>query len=168
VYRWVDHTAEVELAIEAGGEREVFAEALSALAELLGVDDRARGDAGAGGADDAGARDRAGGGSGDRAGGGGNGDGADGREDQRREVCAQAPDRPALLAAWLEELVFLAETEGFVATRIVDLALTADRVDATVAGFVGNPPPLVKAITYHRLRFDRHGSGYIAGVVLDV
>ncbi len=141
----MDHTAEVELAIEAGGEREVFAEALSALAELLGIDDRAGGDAGAGGADHAGAR-----------------------EDQRREVCAQAPDRPALLAAWLEELVFLAETEGFVATRIVDLALTADRVDATVAGFVGNPPPLVKAITYHRLRFDRHGSGYIAGVVLDV
>jgi SHS2 domain-containing protein len=131
VYRWVDHTAEVELAIEADGEREVFAEALSALAELHG--------AGAGAGDD-----------------------------QWREVSAQAADRPALLASWLEELLFLAETQGFVATRIVELALTAGRVDATVAGFIGRPPPLVKAITYHCLRFEREGSGYIAGVVLDV
>jgi SHS2 domain-containing protein len=129
MYRWVDHTAEVELAIEAGSERQVFADALTALAELHGAGDR---------------------------------------EGQRREVRAHAPDRPALLAAWLEELVFLAEIEGFVASRIMELALTADRVDATVAGFIGNPPPLVKAVTYHRLRFDRHGSGYIAGVVLDV
>jgi SHS2 domain-containing protein len=129
VYRWVDHTAEVELAIEAGAEREVFADALTALGELLGIDD---------------------------------GDG------QQRRVCVQAPDRPALLAAWLEELVFLAETEGFVATRLVQLALIGDRLDATVAGFIGSPLPLVKAVTYHRLRFDRDGSGYVAGVVLDV
>ncbi len=129
----MDHTAEVELAIEADGEREVFAEALTALAELHGAD--------AGDRDD---------------------------DDQWRKLSAQAPDRPALLAAWLEELLFLAETEGFVATRIVELALTVDHVDATVAGFIGRPPPLVKAVTYHRLRFDRAESGYTAGVVLDV
>jgi SHS2 domain-containing protein len=129
VYRWMDHTAEVELAIEAGDEREVFADALTALRELL--------------------------------------DGGDG-DDQRREVHAQARDRPALLAGWLEELVFLAETEGFVAARIVELTVTDDRVDAIVAGFIGNPPPLVKAVTYHRLRFDPQGSGFTAGVVLDV
>jgi SHS2 domain-containing protein len=36
VFRWVEHTGELELAIEAPSEREVFEEALAALGELLG------------------------------------------------------------------------------------------------------------------------------------
>jgi SHS2 domain-containing protein len=40
VYRWVDHTSEVELEIEAVSEREVFEEALRALGELLADDPR--------------------------------------------------------------------------------------------------------------------------------
>jgi SHS2 domain-containing protein len=35
MYRWVDHTAELELHLEASTEREVFEEALAALGELL-------------------------------------------------------------------------------------------------------------------------------------
>jgi SHS2 domain-containing protein len=35
VYRWVDHTSEVELEVEAASEPEVFEEALRALGELL-------------------------------------------------------------------------------------------------------------------------------------
>jgi SHS2 domain-containing protein len=35
-YRWAEHTAEVELEIEAPAEEAVFTEALHALAELLG------------------------------------------------------------------------------------------------------------------------------------
>jgi SHS2 domain-containing protein len=35
VYRWVDHTAELELELEADREQEIFAEALAALSELL-------------------------------------------------------------------------------------------------------------------------------------
>jgi SHS2 domain-containing protein len=129
-YRWVDHTAEVEVEIEAGSEREVFEDALRALAELLGV-------AGGSGA-------------------------------TVREVVADAADRPALLAAWLEELVFLAESEGFVATRVVSLSLPGGRLRAAVAGVLDEPPPLVKAITYHRLAFEPSGGGYVARVVLDV
>jgi SHS2 domain-containing protein len=36
VFRWVDHTSELELEIEAPSEEEVFADALAAFAELLG------------------------------------------------------------------------------------------------------------------------------------
>jgi SHS2 domain-containing protein len=36
VYRWVDHTAEVEVRIEAPTEAAVFADALAAFAELVG------------------------------------------------------------------------------------------------------------------------------------
>jgi SHS2 domain-containing protein len=129
VYRWVDHTAEVELEIAAGSEREVFADALDALGELLGA----------------------------------TGDG-----DERRAVEVRANDRPALLAAWLEELVFLAETEGFEALGLESLELHGEALRATVRGRRGDPPPLVKAVTYHRLAFAPAGSGYSARVVLDV
>ena len=38
MYRWADHTAELELQIEAESEADVFADALVALAELLEED----------------------------------------------------------------------------------------------------------------------------------
>jgi len=133
VYRWVDHTAEVELAIEAASERDVFADALAALAELLGV---------AGGV---------------------------ARATARRSVSVRAGDRPALLAAWLEELVFLAESQGFVATRLMSLELDDDSgLRTAVAGVIDDPAPIVKAVTYHRLTFEPGPDGYTASVVLDV
>jgi SHS2 domain-containing protein len=130
VYRWVDHTAEVELAIEAETERDVFADALAALAELLGFA------------------------------------GSEGGEELT--LTATAPDRPALLAAWLEELVLLAESHGYVATRLHTLELADAALTAVVSGLFGEPPPLVKAVTYHGLTFERSGSRYVATVVLDV
>jgi SHS2 domain-containing protein len=130
MYRWVDHTAEVELEIEAASEQEVLEEALRALAELLGVEEPSGPD--------------------------------------KRSLTLTAADRPALLATWIEELAFLAESEGFVATEIVKLELQADGLSATVAGLLGEPPPLVKAVTYHRLAFERSGAGYVARVILDV
>jgi SHS2 domain-containing protein len=135
VYRWVDHTAEVELEIEAVGEREVLEEALRALAELLGFGET--GPAAAGAA-------------------------------ATRTVAVDAADRPALLAAWIDELVFLAESEGFVATRVTELDLGEGEMRATVAGLLDEPPPLVKAVTYHRLMFEPSGERYVARVILDV
>ena len=134
-YRWVDHTAEVELEIEGASERAVLEEALRALAELLGVEPETPSGAPA---------------------------------SIQQEVTAEAPDRPTLLAAWIEELAFLAESEGFVATRIVDLDLDGGSLRATVDGVLDDPPPLVKAVTYHRLTFEPRGDGYVARVVLDV
>ncbi len=51
---------------------------------------------------------------------------------------------------------------------MVDLDLARDGLRATVAGVLDEPPPLVKAVTYHRLAFERRGEGYVARVVLDV
>ena len=87
---------------------------------------------------------------------------------ETRTLAVAASDRPALLAAWLEELVFLAESEGFIATRLEQLSLARDSLHATVAGELGDPPPLVKAVTYHRLLFEPAADGYVARVVLDV
>ena len=130
VYRWIDHTAELELALEAPSEAAIFADSLAALGQLLGEDP--------------------------------------GGETARHEINVSAPDQPALLVEWLSELVFLAETEAFVPVRVERIALAADSLSATVAGRRGNPPHLVKAVTYHRLDFRRDGEIWKATVVLDV
>jgi SHS2 domain-containing protein len=83
-------------------------------------------------------------------------------------VTAAGDDRAALFAAWLEELVFVAETEGFVPEAVEDLVLEPGRVRARIAGRRGSPPHLVKAVTYHRLAFEPVDGGWRAAAVLDV
>ena len=130
-YGWTEHVGELELWVEAADEPGVFAEALRALADVLG-------------------------------------DGAVDGEREWRDVVAAGADRAVLLAAWLEELNFLAETEGFVPETAEQLALEPGRVRARVGGRLGAPPHLVKAVTYHRLAFERAGDGWRAVAVLDV
>jgi SHS2 domain-containing protein len=132
----VDHTAELELEIEAVSEREVFEEALAALGGLLA----------------------------ERAG----GDEETDREAARHEVSARAPDRATLLAEWLSELAYLAESEGFVPTRTERLELTDDALEATVVGRLASPPHLVKAVTYHRLGIWEEDETWRARVIFDV
>jgi SHS2 domain-containing protein len=132
----VDHTAELELELEAASERGVFEEALAALGGLLA----------------------------ERA----------GREEEpdtepaRHRVSASAPDRATLLAEWLSELAYLAESEGFVPTRAERLELTDDALEATVVGRRASPPHLVKAVTYHRLAIWEEDETWRARVIFDV
>ena len=131
MYRWIDHTAEVELVVEAESEAAVYGEALTAVAELLGRPD------------------------------------PDGPP-VRRAIELAERDRPALLAAWLEELVFMSEAHGLICARLVDIELADGAVRAAVEARPGAALHLVKAITYHRLRFERTEDRWIAGAVLDV
>jgi SHS2 domain-containing protein len=157
VYRWVEHTAELELAIEAGSERQVLEEALVALGELLTTPPETQGGYPTppetqgsyptppetqGSYPDS--------------------------SPESRHVAVAASDRPALLAGWLEELVFLAESEGFVPTAVHSLELREDGLEASVTGVIDDPPPLVKAVTYHRLTFEATPEGFAGRVVLDV
>jgi SHS2 domain-containing protein len=130
MYRWVDHTAELELQIEAASEEDVFIEALEAFAELV-RDDVADGSA-------------------------------------RHGVKLSASDRATLLAEWLGELVFLAETDDFVPERVAELKLAGNELTATVEGRRGSPPHLVKAVTYHGLTMEHDGDVWKARLVLDV
>ena len=130
MYRWVDHTAELELDLSARSEEALFAEALAASAELVGDED-------------------------------------DG-EPARYEVTATAADRAALLAAWLEELVFLAETEEFVPERVAEIELAHGTLRAAVEGRRATPRHLVKSVTYHGLELRRDATEWVARVVLDV
>jgi SHS2 domain-containing protein len=130
VYRWVEHTAELGLEIEARTEAEVFEEALAALRELIG-------DEGSG-------------------------------PESSHPVELSAPDRPALLAAWIEELVFIAERHDVVPERVEDFRLQDEALSATVRARAGPVRHLVKAVTYHELTFERSGDGWRAYAVLDV
>lgn len=84
------------------------------------------------------------------------------------DVAAAGGDRARLLAAWLEELAFLAESQGLVPVEAHDLVLEPTAVRARVVARRGSPPHLVKAVTYHRLAFERSGDRWCAVVVLDV
>jgi protein archease len=130
VYRWVDHTAELELHIEAATPEQVFEEALAAFAELVR-----------------------------------NGDEGD---PAAHDLWLTAPDRAALLARWLEELIFLAETEQFVPQRVASLDVGSQELRARVEGVLGSPRPLVKAVTYHGLDFARRKGSWRGRLVLDV
>ena len=130
MYRWVEHTAELELHVEASTEEAVFEEGFAAMRELLAadVDEPA----------------------------------------PPREVALEARDRPALFADWLAELAFLAESEKMVPERLASLELEGASLRAVVEGSRGEPPPLVKAATYHRLTLEPADGGYRATVILDV
>jgi SHS2 domain-containing protein len=88
-------------------------------------------------------------------------------EPARHELVLEAPDRGALLVALLEELIFLADTEGFVPDRTA-LRVEGHRLAAVIEGRRTRIDPIVKAATYHGLRFDRNGECWDARVVFDV
>jgi len=129
-YRWVEHTAELEMEIEAPTEEGVFVDALLALAELLGDDGRGA--------------------------------------CVLREIAIRGRERAALLVGWLDELVYIAETEDLVPEDTVRIELSDGDLVATVHCRRGSPRHLIKAATYHRLVFEPSGHGFRATVVLDV
>jgi SHS2 domain-containing protein len=96
------------------------------------------------------------------------------REHRRGEpvthpVSLSASDLPSLLVEWLEELVYLAENDGFVPERVLKMDLSGSAVAAVVAGQRTTPQALVKGVTYHRLEFEQDDEGvWHARVILDV
>lgn len=132
MHRWIEHTSEVELLVEAESKEAVFAEAALALGELL--TDESDADNGI----------------------------------VRRELSVRARDLPALLATWLEELVFIAETQGLVPERVVEVDVDAGEARGVIEGRRSLPQTLVKAITYHRLEMRPIETGWRGRVVFDV
>lgn len=90
-----------------------------------------------------------------------------GGEPSSHDVLLTGADPAALLVELLQELVFLADTEGFVPDT-ADLVLADGRLEGTVTGRRTRVRDLVKAATYAGLRFERGGAGWRARVVLDV
>lgn len=84
-------------------------------------------------------------------------------------IVLDAPDRGALLVDWLNELLFLAERNRWIPSRIEVHEATDTHLRATAHGTVlERAPSLVKAATWHRLRFEPFNGGFQAEVLLDV
>ena len=129
MHEWREHTAEVELVIEAASPEEVFREAADAFGRYVELD--------AGG------------------------------ELACRTVEVSGRDRATQLVALIEELIYLADTDGFVAD---DTAVTLSETDLRVelTGRTTSVQPIVKAATYHDLQFQRTDGCWEARVILDV
>jgi SHS2 domain-containing protein len=126
--RFVDHTSELELELEAESAEGVLSEALEAFGELAG--------SGTG-------------------------------EIVERDVELEASDLPALLATWLDELLYLADSERLL-PESAELTVFGTRLSGRVRLREGEARPLVKAVTLHRLRFRPENGVWRGRVVLDV
>lgn len=88
---------------------------------------------------------------------------------EARIVEVRAHDREALLVDWLNEILFLAETELWVPTEVEVLDVSDTRLRASLRGArVPEAPSLVKAATLHGVRTQADGDGLRVEVVLDV
>jgi SHS2 domain-containing protein len=89
--------------------------------------------------------------------------------EQVYEIVLDAADRAALLIDWLNELLFLAERDRWLPSRIDLHEATETHLRATVRGsLLRRAPSLVKAATWHGLRFDTRDGGFEAEVLLDI
>ena len=132
-HRWVDHTAEVQLQVEADSLAGLLAEAGRALGALLlrGHEAEPSGEA--------------------------------------RTIEVSSVDREALLVDWLNEIVFLAEVERWVAVDFDVSEASETHLKASARGVaVDEPPALVKAATFHGLAVEEREGGLQAEVIFDV
>ena len=93
------------------------------------------------------------------------------------EVCAQAETATDLLLHWLEELVFLFDTRGFLAKpKKLTISKTSGgelRLDANLEGeeidLSRHPIRVqVKAVTYHQLEVRRDAERWLGRVIFDI
>jgi SHS2 domain-containing protein len=132
-HRWLDHTSEVQLEVEAESPAELAAEAGRALGLLMlrGAPAAVSGPA------------------------------------RRLEV--SAVDRDALMVNWLNEILFVAETERWVPVELEVEEASPERLRAVARGVpVAEPPSSVKAATFHGLRVEERDGVWRAEVIFDV
>jgi protein archease len=81
----------------------------------------------------------------------------------------ESADREALLVDWLNEILFVAETEKWVPLEFEVQDASPTRLRAAARGVpVADPPSHVKAATFHGLRVTEGENGYHAEVIFDV
>ncbi len=89
-----------------------------------------------------------------------------------RQVALQGEGLEDLLVAWLNELLYLFDSDGFVAASFTISTLDASQLRAEIAGERFDPARHrprrgVKAATYHQVAVASNG-GYRVRVILDV
>ncbi len=78
-----------------------------------------------------------------------------------------------LLINWLNELIFLFDTEGFVGKDIKIKELSETKLIAMIKGDFFNEKKhsrgvLIKAATYHKLKLEKKNNGWMATILFDI
>jgi SHS2 domain-containing protein len=92
---------------------------------------------------------------------------------EEREIYVEAPDREALMVAWLGELLFQFEAYYLVFGKFQIQSMTPTSLRASVWGEPFNPEKhrlktAIKAVTYHQLRLWQEKGGWRARVIFDL
>jgi SHS2 domain-containing protein len=92
---------------------------------------------------------------------------------ESRDIEVDAPDREALLVAWLNYLLYLYDVDGFLGRIFEILKLSGERLQARARGEVFDPErhmgkTAVKAATYHHLEITPRNHGWQATVIFDL
>jgi SHS2 domain-containing protein len=96
------------------------------------------------------------------------------REKTHRKVIATASDREALLVEWLNELIFLFDTERMLFKRYKITDLSDTRIEADCYGEKADRSRHVlkrgiKSATYHRLKIEAPSGGkWQAEIIFDI
>lgn len=87
----------------------------------------------------------------------------------RRAVRLTAGDAESLLVAWLQELLYLTESEGLAFDEFTIQGLSGERLEADVAGAPAQRlDKVIKAVTYHNLAIRADEAGLRVTIVFDV
>ena len=95
------------------------------------------------------------------------------REQRSLEVSLESDSVEDLLIAWLNEMVFLFDTTGFIGRQIELIDFSEHRIHAVLSGEDFDPGRhegklLIKAATYHKLRLERVHGVWEADIVFDI
>ncbi len=93
-------------------------------------------------------------------------------EKESRTVEVNAPDREALMADWLNELLYLVDAEGLLLKAFDIQELSDNHLRAVVRGEKADPKRhelkmAIKAATYHMLAIEQN-DGFRAQVIFDI
>jgi SHS2 domain-containing protein len=92
---------------------------------------------------------------------------------QKRVIFVEAPDREALLVAWLGELLYLFEVHHLIFGKFSIQSLTPKFLQVSAWGEFFDPgkhrsKQVIKAVTYHQLRIWKEKGGWRARVIFDL
>ena len=89
-----------------------------------------------------------------------------------REISTDGKDQKALLYNWLEELLYLVDTEGFLLNSVKKLSIKGRILEAVVVGdLVSNKYKThdhVKAVTYNEMEIKKEKDKVVVQVVVDI
>ncbi len=94
------------------------------------------------------------------------------KETEKREITLDSDSRENLLVLWLNELIFMFDTYGYIG-RSFSVNLKNNNLSAVISGGVFDPRVnesrlLIKAATYHDLSVKKAGAGWEATVIFDI